>query len=82
MRRLGLGLWALLALAACEASEGDSFRALEALGFESIKLQGAAPFACSDGDSFSQGFRAQNARGETVRGVVCCGFMKACTVRF
>jgi len=80
--RLAMSAALSVLLGACEASEKDSFRALEAHGFESIELSGAVPFACGEHDSFSQGFRAKNPRGERVRGVVCCGMMKACTVRF
>ena len=68
----------------CEVSENEATRVLEAQGFDDIHLEGAEVVfsRCSDSDSFSRGFRAKNSRGVEVRGVVCCGWLKACTVRF
>jgi hypothetical protein len=69
-------------VAGCEVTPSEAHRVLRAQGFEEIELTGYAAFACSDGDSFSTSFRARNARGWRVDGVVCCGLFKACTVRF
>lgn len=76
--------WALffLVLTGCTVSEQKSIEILRTQGFSSIELDGFVPFACSDSDSFVQGFRAKNAQGLPVNGVLCCGFFKGCTVRF
>lgn len=62
--------------------EPGARRALEGNGFSNFTLTGYAPFSCSDSDQTSTGFEATNAAGKRVSGVVCCGFLKACTVRF
>jgi hypothetical protein len=33
-------------------------------------------------DNFATGFTAKNPQGRQVFGTVCCGIMKACTIRF
>lgn len=68
-------------LAGCTASESDSIRTLEASGFENIELHGFSLWTCNDYE-LSQSFRARNAKGKPVEGVVCCGVLKNCTVRF
>lgn len=72
---------ALLALG-CEPSNDQALRTLRAHGFADIELTGYSYWSCSDSDSFNTGFRATNAKGIPVSGVVCCGWLKACTVRF
>lgn len=57
-------------------------RTLEAAGFTNIEVGGHGWFACSSSDSYSTEFTAHNSRGEMVSGVVCCGLLKNCTVRF
>lgn len=74
---------AIASLGGCATPpERDSIRALRALGFEAIELTGYELWACSGDDEFNTGFRAKNARKEPVSGVVCCGWVKSCTVRF
>lgn len=71
-----------LLLVSC-TTEADTVRTLRANGFTDIQTTGWSPFVCSKDDTFETGFRAKNARGETVTGTVCCGFLtKGCTVRF
>lgn len=58
-------------------------RSLRAVGLEPVEFTGYEYFGCGNGDAVHTGFVARNQRGETVRGVVCCGFVgKNCTVRF
>lgn len=74
---------ALLLLLSLACSDERSTRAtLEALGFSRIEVTGWSPYSCSEEDSFSTGFRAVNPRGVPTEGVVCCGLLKRCTVRF
>lgn len=73
---------ATLAMSGCEVSAGDARRALEASGFDDIELTGYAWFACGADDEYASSFRALDARGRKVSGVVCCGIWKSCTVRF
>jgi hypothetical protein len=79
MRRVLIGLAALTL--ACTDERGSQ-RALEAHGFDNISLQGYAFWGCGERDSFKTRFRAKNVKGQWVTGVVCCGWMKDCTVRF
>jgi len=78
-----LALFSLLAplLVACTDERG-SLRALRSAGYTDITLTGFEPFGCGEDDLTSTGFRAKSPRGEPVSGVVCCGMLKSCTVRF
>ena len=73
-------LAAVLLATACTAPDATR-RTLEAEGYEDIKTLGYTPFQCGNDDKFSTGFEATNAKGDRVRGTVCCGFLKGCTVR-
>lgn len=70
-----------LILVGCTA-DGDSVKTLQNYGFTDIHTTGYSPFACGDDDNFATGFTAKNPQGRQVSGTVCCGIMKACTVRF
>lgn len=63
-------------------NETESRRTLEAYGFTEIRFTGYQPWACSEDDQIHTGFIARNPQGMSVDGVVCCGFLKSCTVRF
>jgi hypothetical protein len=78
MKKLAIALL----LTACTDSSGAT-RALKSQGFTDITITGWSPLSCGKDDTTSTGFRAKNARGDTVEGVVCCGLVfKNCTVRF
>lgn len=74
-------LLAIILLSGCTDNTGAK-RALEAHGFHDIQLNGYAYFGCSDNDYFNTAFSAKNGNNQTVSGVVCCGLLKSCTVRF
>ena len=74
-------LLALFLLTAC-TDEDRTVSTLVAEGFTDIHAGGYEPFSCGDGDTFKTHFTAKNQRGLVVEGVVCCGWMKSCTVRF
>ena len=76
-RLLLVGLLAL----GCE-DDGRGFRALEASGFTDIQMKGYAWVGCGQDDAYSTHFAATNSAGKRVSGVVCCGSLKGCTVRF
>ena len=78
-RLLLVAFW--ICASACTDDSG-SRRALGAQGFTNIQLDGWEPFDCGKDDTFSTGFHATNPAGHPVSGVVCCGVLKACTVRF
>lgn len=83
---LGAILWLGIALAACLVGCTDADRTRDTLrkaGFRNIATGGYAWFSCDDkSDQYATEFRATNPAGETVEGVVCCGILKGCTVRF
>jgi major membrane immunogen (membrane-anchored lipoprotein) len=70
-----------LLLTAC-TDEDKTRRTLEESGFTDITTGGYDFMACSDSDSFHTHFTATNAQGRRVKGTVCCGWIKSCTVRF
>lgn len=78
---LGVMLFALLS--AC-TDETSSRRALENEGYENIHFTGYAPFSCSDDDTFKTGFTATKPKQPDVivKGTVCCGILKGCTIRY
>ena len=72
----------ICALAAgCTASDRTA-ETLAKAGYTEIKTGGYAVMACSDSDTFHTKFTAKNPAGVKVSGVVCCGWIKDCTVRF
>ncbi len=71
---------AMLALGCTD--EANSRRTLEAQGFKEIQLGGYSVFGCGKDDNFATEFTATNPAGMRVSGVVCCGLLKNCTLRF
>ena len=61
--------------------EPRMINALEMEGYSNIQLGGMALFACSDSDFPGRTFQAEKD-GKIVSGYVCCGLLKACTVRW
>jgi len=55
---------------------------LEAQGFTDIEPGSYRYFGCGQSDAFHTEFTATNSNGQRVEGLVCCGLMKSCTVRF
>ena len=83
MNKINTLLLALLlgATTAC-TSDVQSKQTLLDAGYTEISLTGYAPFACGEGDTFSTSFTALNPKGNrNVKGTVCCGLMKGCTIR-
>lgn len=80
MKKL-LTILPILLLASC-TDETNSRRTLDNSGYTDIHIKGYELFGCGKDDTFSTGFTAKNPQGKTVSGVVCCGFLKSCTVRF
>jgi hypothetical protein len=72
---------AMVSSGACEVDERRARAALEASGFEHIELGRYSWFGCGGEDTFRTTFSAVNARGMSVRGALCCGWLKNCTVR-
>lgn len=71
--------------AGCEPEPSTATRVLEDEGFANIELTGWQPFSCSDSDAMNTGFNASRTMPDgttrNVSGVVCCGWLKSCTVR-
>lgn len=70
-----------LLIASC-TDDSATLHTLNYAGYKNVQLTGWEPFACAGDDNFSTGFRATNPAGQRVEGVVCCGLLKSCTVRF
>ena len=70
-----------LVVLGCTAPAAEARRALDSSGFSEIELEGWVPFSCAEHEAV-QGFKAKSPKGTAVRGVVCCGVFKSCTVRF
>jgi len=76
-----LVLMCIVLMAGCTAPD-RSRETLDNSGFTNIEIGGWAGLSCSDGDTYKTKFSATNPNGKRVTGVVCCGMMKGCTVRF
>jgi len=72
----------LLAVFAGCTSVDRTKETLEKSGYHDIHVGGFAPFSCGEDDTFRTKFRATNPTEQKVEGVVCCGVLKGCTVRF
>ena len=68
-------------LIACSSPDAAT-ETLQKSGYTDIVTDGWTPFACSEDDTFTTAFTATNPAGQKVEGVVCCGLLKSCTVRF
>lgn len=77
-----IGIFGAIGEGICARNEDASVNALKSMGFRDIKLNGWAAFACSQDDLPGLHFTATNPVGQPVSGVVCCGLLKSCTVRF
>jgi hypothetical protein len=74
---------AMVLTAACVGTDNDgSRRTLDAAGYSNIELTGYKWYGCGQDDSYHTAFSATNPAGKRVSGVVCCGMMKGCTIRF
>ena len=73
--------WILLAPVSCELDGPRARGLLEQEGVEDVKLDGYRYFGCGTGDSYTVGFEGTR-RGSRVKGTVCCGWAKDCTVRY
>jgi len=62
--------------------EAKSAEVLDNQGFTNVSFNGYSWFSCSQQDQFHTAFCADNPNGKRVCGVVCCGLLKACTVRW
>jgi len=77
------------ALAACVGitlaigrSDNDVTRkTLHSAGYSGVVAGGYSLFGCGD-DFYRTRFVAIDPSGQTVNGVVCCGILKGCTIRF
>ena len=62
--------------------ESRAARVLRSKGHTDINITGYRYFGCSEDDVYHTGFKAKGINGRNVSGVVCCGIMKGCTVRY
>lgn len=81
MWKLFLGFALSFALG-CTASDHEVERILTPMGYTEIRTHGHAFFACSEEDLFATKFTAKAPNGDRVKGAVCCGAFKNCTVRW
>lgn len=72
----------LFLLSGCVVGSGTAEVAVKNAGYANIEVQGLAPFSCGDDDLTGRHFRALAPNGQPVEGVVCCGILKSCTLRF
>lgn len=71
----------LLMFQGCTTGGDEARETLSKSGFYDIRT-GSVAFGCAEGDKVGRGFSAMNANKVRVEGVVCCGVLKGCTVRF
>lgn len=68
-------------LSACAAPDA-SREALVSAGYTRISIGGPSLWGCDRNDVYSTEFTADNANGKRVSGVVCCGLLKFCTIKY
>lgn len=51
-------------------------------GFSKVVPGNASLFSCSDSDRMGRKFTAINVNGMKISGIICCGLLKNCTIRF
>jgi hypothetical protein len=73
--------FALFWLVGVSGDSDQATRLLEEEGYTDITIGGGAVFGCGEGDWKRTSFQAKNRAGNYVRGVVCCGVAKGCTIR-
>lgn len=73
--------WIVLAPVSCEVDGQRARKLLEQEGIEDMRLDGYRYFGCGPGDAYRTGFEGRR-RGTRVKGTVCCGWTKDCTVRY
>jgi len=64
----------------CTVSDDTALHTLQGAGYTDIRLGDMAIMACGD-DKLSKKFHARGPTGQAVEGVVCCGYVKNCTIR-
>lgn len=78
--RVIIGTALLLTLSAC-TDEAGARRAIEASGMTPVEVGGYPMWGCDQNDTFATKFKARNAQGREVSGVVCSTWWKGATVR-
>lgn len=76
---VGLALVVVLSVWGCP-SQDQAVEVLRSEGYTEIETHSSPALAC-EREIFRTGFTARHASGKRVEGVVCCGALKACTVR-
>lgn len=76
-----LSLWVLSMPLWATVGEQRATTLLRKHGYSVERLGGYAMLACGD-DLFVREFTARARGGERVEGYVCCGVLKACTLRW
>lgn len=82
MRRLILAVTAAALLSGCFTGDDEARDTLTKAGYSAVEVGSLVPFACGEHDKVGVRFTATNPAGLRVSGVVCCGILKGCTVRF
>ncbi len=60
----------------------ETTKILKQQGYTEIETTGYAWLSCSQDDLFRTKFTAISPAKKSVNGVMCCGFFKACTIRY
>jgi hypothetical protein len=67
---------AALFLAAC-TSRDTATEAVSDMGFTDIEIIGTSVFGCKDDEFYGKEFKAKNAQGKEVNGVVCSSWFSS-----
>ena len=67
---------------ACTVSQDKVTEVLAPQGFTHVQVDSYAWLGCSKDDTFKSDFTAVSRDGTPVEGVICCGVIKSCTVRW
>lgn len=80
MKKFALAL--MLVLTPACTKESATREALDDMGFTDVQTGGYSVFGCGKGYTFHTKFTARNPHNKFVSGVVCCGVLTGCAVKF
>lgn len=72
---------AMIAFLTSCTDASESRQALNEAGYTDVTIGDFAWLQCGKDDTFATEFTAKGPTGVSVKGAVCCGWLKGCTIR-
>jgi hypothetical protein len=81
-----IAFWTVMLIVMCTTNactdDNKTVHTLNDAGYSNIHTTGYTFFGCGEQDYYHTTFTALNPAGKNVSGIVCCGILKGCTIRF